>query len=123
MKTKIIDEYFDNYTGISRVKIQNKYGHFTGFAHYNKEKEEEGKDLLEHETLFSCYQGARIALVRAHIKFAKSRLKEEKIKLKAIKNLLKNIYHDEDFDIETYKEKTYQRAKKEKERYEKEIEL
>lgn len=109
MKTKIIKETFGEKDKVSVVTIQNRYGHFTGYA-YCKE-----------EDSFSPFQGERIAITRANIKFAKSRLKEEKAKLKAIKNLLKNIYHDEDFDIETYKEKTYKRAKKEKERYEKEI--
>lgn len=109
MKTKIINEQFIENEGISIVTIQNRYGHFTGKAFCNK------------EDYFSPYQGERIAVTRANIKFVKSKLKEEKAKLKAIKNLLKNLYCDEYFDSNIYEEKTYKRAKKEQERYYKNI--
>ena len=105
MKTKIINEYFEEESGISVVTIQNRYGHFTGKAFCNK------------EDYFSPYQGERIAATRANIKFAKSKLKEEKVKLKAIDNLLKNLYCDEYFNSNIYEEKTYKRVKKEQERY------
>ena len=110
MKTKIIDEHFEEENGISIVTIQNRYGHFTGKAFCNK------------EDYFSSYQGERIAVTRANIKFAKSRLKEEKTKLKAIENLLKSLYHDEFFNSNIYEEKTYKQTKKEQERYYKNIE-
>lgn len=105
MKSKIINEQFIENKGISIVTIQNRYGHFTGKAFCNK------------EDYFSVYQGERIAATRANIKFAKSKLKEEKAKLKAINNLLKNLLFDEYFNFNIYEEKTYKRAKKEQKRY------
>lgn len=81
MKNKIINSTFDPDTGTSKVTIQNKYGKFNGsaFCHPN--------DMDN----FSMFAGERYAEVRAAAKFAKTRLKQEKIKLKTIQNLVKDI--------------------------------
>ena len=43
---------------------------------------------------YSQFAGERYATLRAYKSFAKLRLKQEKIKLKTIENLMKDIIHD-----------------------------
>lgn len=73
MKTKIVDEKFDENTGVTTVTIQNKYGHFTGSAHCHPDDS------------YSMFQGERIAATRANIKYLKRRISLEKTKLKVLK--------------------------------------
>lgn len=80
MKTKIVDETFDENRGITKVTIQNKYGHFTGYAYCSPIDS------------FSAFQGERIAVTRANIEFCKTRIKQEKIAIKTLDNLLKDFY-------------------------------
>ena len=75
MKTKIVDETFDEISGITTVTIQNKYGHFTGMAQCHPDDE------------YSMFQGERIAATRANIEFCKHRIVQEKAKIKALKEL------------------------------------
>lgn len=75
MKTKIVDETFDEITGLTTVTIQNKYGHFTGMAQCCSEDE------------YSMFQGERIAATRANIEFCKHRIMQEKAKIKALEEL------------------------------------
>ena len=79
MKYKIIEEYYDEKKREYSITIQNKYGRFTGKAYCNK------------EDVFSIYTGARYAEIRATIEYAKFRYKQEKIKLKVIQDLIKDI--------------------------------
>lgn len=81
MKNKIISSSCNPETGTSKVVIQNKYGQFSGFAFCHP-------DDMDN---FSQYAGDRYAEHRASAKFAKFRYKQEKIKLKTIQNLLKDI--------------------------------
>ena len=81
MKNKIIDSNSDKSSGVSRVTVQNKYGKFNGFAFCHP-------DDMDN---FSMFAGERYAEVRAAAKYAKMRLKQEKIKLKTIQNLVKDI--------------------------------
>lgn len=85
MKNKILHESAHVETGVSRCVIQNKYGKFSGYAYFN---ENDDKDT------FSQYAGIRYAEIRATIKFVKLRLKQEKIKLNTIKNLIKDIEYN-----------------------------
>lgn len=84
MKSKIIKSYLDKKTGLSIVVIQNKYGKFYGYAQCSPE---------DMET-YSQFAGERYATLRAYKSFAKFRLKQEKIKLKTIENLIKDIEYD-----------------------------
>ena len=84
MKSKIIKSNLDKKTGLSLVTIQNKYGKFYGCAQCSPE---------DMET-YSQFAGERYATLRAYKSFAKFRLKQEKIKLKTIENLIKDIDHD-----------------------------
>ena len=67
------------------VTIQNKYGKFYGYAQCSPEDMEN----------YSQFAGERYATLRAYKSFAKFRLKQEKIKLKTIENLIKDIEHDQ----------------------------
>lgn len=81
MKTKIVDETFDENSGLTTVTLQNKYGHFTGMAQCHPDDE------------YSMFQGERIAATRANIKFCKFRIKQEKIKIKAIEEIINDYTH------------------------------
>lgn len=88
MKSKIIKSYSNEDTGTSSVTIQNKYGKFFGWAFCSPEDMEN----------FSHFAGERYAEYRAYGEFCKFRLKQEKIKLKTIQNLIKDIEHDVVYD-------------------------
>lgn len=81
MKSKIIYSYTDKEKGICTVTIQNKYGKFTGSAYCHP-------DDMEN---FSVYAGERYAEIRANIKFVLFRYKQERLKLKTLQSLLKDI--------------------------------
>lgn len=83
MKNKVIKESYDKETGVCKITIQNKYGHFTG----------EAKCCPEDMDQFSTFTGSRYAEIRAAANFMKYKAKEEKTKLKAIQNLKKDIQH------------------------------
>ena len=70
--------------GFSIFGMQNKYGVYYG----------EAICCPEDMETYSKFCGARYAEIRANAAFAKSRLKQEKIKLKTIQNLLKDIEYD-----------------------------
>ncbi len=82
MKNKIIKE--NVFDGVYILTIQNKYGKYSGRAYCSPE------DMKD----YSDFCGARYAEIRANAAFAKDRLKQEKIKLKTIQNLLKDIEYD-----------------------------
>lgn len=109
MKTKIIDESFNEKTGTSIVTIQNKYGHFTGVAYCHPEDS------------FSSFQGERIAATKANIEFLKFRIKQVKSEAKGIQNLLSDFYCSEDHNPRDYVGPVWDHALVKLERYEEDI--
>lgn len=81
MKNKIVSSHSNPNTGYSSITIQNKYGRFYGSAFCCEE------DMKN----FSKFAGDRYAEIRASLSFTKFRLKQEKVKLKTIQNLYKDI--------------------------------
>lgn len=81
MKSSIVNEYHNKESGLSMLTIQNKYGIFYGSSLCHK-------DDMEN---YSEFVGLRYAEIRADMKFAQVRLKQEKIKLQTVENLLKDI--------------------------------
>ena len=84
MKNKIISYSSNKDSGVCRMTIQNKYGKFSGWAYCNDEDMEN----------FSSHAGLRYAENRAAADYAKLRLKQEKIKLKTIQNLVKDFEYN-----------------------------
>lgn len=84
MKNKIVNYHVNEASGICHMTIQNKYGKFTGWAYCND------KDMEN----FSSHAGLRYAENRAAADYAKLRLKQEKIKLKTIQNLVKDFEYN-----------------------------
>lgn len=84
MKSKIIHSTIDKQSGVTSVIIQNRFGQFTGWSECHPDDMED----------FSAFAGERYAEIRANQKYIKHRLKQEKIKLKAIENLIKEIETD-----------------------------
>ena len=81
MKNKIIESHTDELMGYSYVKVQNKYGYFEGSATCS----DEDMENLSH------YAGQRYAETRAAAQFAKFRMRQEKNKLKAMRDLKSSI--------------------------------
>lgn len=102
MSNKIVNSFFDEDTGVSRVTMQNKYGKFIGFAQCHPD------DMKN----FSMYAGSRYAETRAAMDFAKFRLKQEKIKLQTIQNLITDISRSAkcDYELECITEHTGRRS-------------
>lgn len=82
MKNKIVDYFSDKDNGLTGIVIQNKYGHFYGGTKFNPK---------DNKDTFSSFAGSRYAEIRAGEKFARFRYKQEKIKLKAIQDLMNDI--------------------------------
>lgn len=110
MKTKIVDETFDENFGTTTVTIQNKYGHFTGVAYCHP------------DDTYSMFQGERIAVTKANIEFLKFRIKQTKNMIKALDNLLSDYYLNIDTNPEIFSSPVYQHALTKIEIYNKEIE-
>ena len=110
MKTKIINESFDEKNGTTIVTIQNKYGHFTGVA------------MCHPDDSFSPFQGERIAATKANIEFLKFRIKQTKAESNGIKKLLSDFYYDTNISSSVYVGPVWKHALVKLERYEKDIE-
>lgn len=82
MGHKIVNSGSSKEYGRSFVTVQNKYGHFTGEAFFN--------DNDDPDT-FSAFAGERYAEIRAGAKFAKFKYQQERLKLKTIQDLKKDI--------------------------------
>ena len=84
----VLADYNPN-TGISRVRIANKYGTYEGIAKTHPEENHKSN-------LAGCY----IAELRAWLKFYKKQLPKKKVVLKTLKNLkrdiLDNCYENKD---------------------------
>ena len=77
---KFISADYNPNTGISRVKIGNKYGTYEGIAKVHPEE--------EHK---SHLAGCHIAEIRAYLNFFKTQLPRKKAALKEIEKLKKDI--------------------------------
>lgn len=76
---KIIDINYDPNTNITKVSLADKYGKYTGIA------------KLHPEDKYNHIVGGSIAQQRAFIKKLSEDIKRNRIMLKAIKDLLKDI--------------------------------
>lgn len=86
MSSKVVKSVNYDNLGFNSVTIQNKYGQFTGYAWCCDEDMANGK--------YSMYVGQRYAETRARQAFAKFRWKQEKVKLKTMQNLYKDLLND-----------------------------
>ena len=81
MKWKILNADFNKETGISKVNILTDLGNFEGKSKLH----EEDKDII------SNFEGCRYAELRAVVKYIKAKIKNQKIKVNTIKNLIINM--------------------------------
>ncbi len=84
LRAKLSNSTFDPETGISTVTIKTKRGTYTGFAKVHPDDEE----------IQSKYTGLRIAEMKAVRKAYKDELKREKIILRTIERITKDIIHN-----------------------------
>ena len=83
---KFIQGHFNKKTGKSIVVLSDKYGKYVGQANLHPDDKKNA----------NAYTGCSIAQARAYIKLLEKRRNRLKIKLEAIKNLIKDIevnYH------------------------------
>ena len=95
MSNKIITSTSNKETGFSEITIQNKYGEFHGWSQCHP-------DDMDN---FSMFAGERYAEIRAAAEYAKFRLKQEKIKLKTIQSLVRDIENGPGTSMEYMPEK------------------
>lgn len=94
MKTKIIYSSYDEESGLSIVRIQNRYGTYTGYARLNKEEDKENA---------SSFFGCRIAEGRAKVAFVKDRIKTLKAEIKILTQYKDNVMQMKDFSTDKVK--------------------
>lgn len=99
MKTKLISANYDKNTGISIVKIQNKYGVFTGFSKLHKEDK-------KYESNFA---GCACAEMKAKISYMKKRIEILKYQIKALEDFYKNISDSKHFKSDSYEARKIRR--------------
>ena len=95
MGNKIIKSDQNKETGFSEIIIQNKYGEFYGWSQCHP-------DDMDN---YSMFAGERYAEIRAAADYAKFRLKQEKIKLKTIQSLVRDIENGPSTSMEYMPEK------------------
>ena len=83
MKWKIAEAFFDEQSGISHVEISTELGNFKGVSYLH----EDDKDIASH------FEGCRYAELRALTKYLKAKIRNQKIKVDTIKNLITNMEH------------------------------
>lgn len=94
MKTKVIYSSYDESSGLSIVRIQNRYGTYTGYARLNKEKDADNA---------SSFFGCRIAEARAKAAFIKDRIKTLKAEIKILTQYKDNVVQMKDFSTDKVK--------------------
>lgn len=75
---KVFEEKFSGHT----VALQNKDGKFFGFSYFNEDEDEED---------YSNFVGAEFAELRAKQAFLRHKIKEYKIRLNTVQNLVKDF--------------------------------
>lgn len=88
MKRKIIDSFYNDELGLSYVKIRTKYGDFEG----ESELHEEDRDIV------SSFAGCRYAESKAIEKCFKQQIKELRLQVKGIKDVLSMLETVKDYN-------------------------
>jgi len=88
MKWTLVSSNYDAETGISKVIINTELGTFEGTSKLH----DEDKDIQ------SKYTGCRYAEMRAAAKYLKRKIKNQKIKVDTLKNLISNLERLADYD-------------------------
>lgn len=101
MKWKLKYSNFDEETGISKVIISTSLGDFEGQSYLH----EEDRDIM------SQFTGCRYAELRAVMKFARAKIRNQQIKVSTLKNLIENLEkinnYDKDAAAARFIRKTY----------------
>ena len=115
MKSKIIYANYDPITGKSIVKIQNKYGIFTGTSQLQEED-------IPYESNFA---GCEYAEMKANISYMKYRRKILSYQIKALEDFYKSISGANNFNTYGYEAKKLRKEiyklKKEKKSWDEKI--
>lgn len=99
VKSKLITAHYDEESGLSYVKIANKFGTFDALAALHPKDKERG----------SRYAGCEYAHIRAEIKSVKEQIKSQRYRIKALTELLAEYQNSNNVNINSIESKKVKR--------------
>ena len=93
VKSKLITAHYDEESGLSYVKIANKFGTFDALAALHPKDKERG----------SRYAGCEYAHIRAEIKSVKEQIKSQRYRIKVLTELLAEYQNSDNVNINSTK--------------------
>ena len=99
VKSKLITAHYDEESGLSYVKIANKFGTFDALAALHPKDKERG----------SRYAGCEYAHIRAEIKSVKEQIKFQRYRIKVLTELLAEYQNSNNVNINSIESKKVKR--------------
>lgn len=99
VKSKLITAHYDEESGLSYVKIANKFGTFDALAVLHPKDKERG----------SRYAGCEYAHIRAEIKSVKEQIKSQRYRIKVLTELLAEYQNSNNVNINSIESKKVKR--------------
>lgn len=99
VKSKLITAHYDEESGLSYVKIANKFGTFDALAALHPKDRERG----------SRYAGCEYAHIRAEIKSVKEQIKSQRYRIKVLTELLAEYQNSNNVNINSIESKKVKR--------------
>ena len=99
VKSKLITAHYDEESGLSYVKIANKFGTFDALATLHPKDKERG----------SRYAGCEYAHIRAEIKSVKEQIKSQRYRIKVLTELLAEYQNSNNVNINSIESKKVKR--------------
>jgi hypothetical protein len=99
VKSKLITAHYDEESGLSYVKIANKFGTFDALAALHPKDKERG----------SRYAGCEYAHIRAEIKSVKEQIKSQRYRIKVLTELLAEYQNSNNVNINSIESKKVKR--------------
>ena len=99
VKSKLITAHYDEESGLSYVKIANKFGTFDALAALHPKDKERG----------SRYAGCEYAHIRAEIKTVKEQIKSQRYRIKVLTELLAEYQNSNNVNINSIESKKVKR--------------
>lgn len=101
VKSKLITAHYDEESGLSYVKIANKFGTFDALAALHPKDRENKRG--------SRYAGCEYAHIRAEIKSVKEQIKSQRYKIKVLTELLAEYQNSDNVNINSIESKKVKR--------------
>ena len=114
VKSKLITAHYDEESGLSYVKIANKFGTFDALAALHPKDRENKRG--------SRYAGCEYAHIRAEIKSVKEQIKSQRYRIKVLTELLAEYQNSDNVNINSVEIKKLTDLKQEKVKLEQSLE-